>query len=125
LVIARSQRGKSCGTNRWRHFAVPKLAGLGGNQIKGGLTDPDDVPEVPVAPVTQPGDLWLLGDHRVLCGDSTAADAVSRLCGGERADLVFTDPPYNVDYEGYTEEKLEIQSDRMTRDAFKTKCLIS
>ncbi len=56
--------------------------------------------------------------HRVLCGDSTAPDAVARLCGRERADLVFTDPPYNVDYEGYTRDKLKIKGDARTADQF-------
>lgn len=59
-----------------------------------GLTDPDDVPEPPVDPVTEPGDVWLLGKHRVLCGDSTSPDALDKLMSGERADLLFTSPPY-------------------------------
>lgn len=59
-----------------------------------GLTDPDDVPEAPVNPVTRLGDVWLLGNHRVICGDSTSAETVERLMGGERADLLFTSPPY-------------------------------
>lgn len=88
--------------------------------IAAGLTDEDAVPDVPATPVTMRGDLWLLGDHRVLCGDSTNGDAVGRLMDGEKADLVFTDPPYNVDYQGYTEEKLTIQSDKMSAADFKT-----
>jgi DNA modification methylase len=67
-----------------------------------GLTDPDDVPEVPEEPTTKPSDLWILGDHRLLCGDSTKAEDVERLMNGEKADMVFTDPPYgmrlNADY---------------------------
>ena len=59
-----------------------------------GLTDPDEVPEVPEEPTTKPGDLWLLGDHRLLCGDSTKAEDVERLMDGNKADMVFTDPPY-------------------------------
>jgi hypothetical protein len=65
-----------------------------------GLTDPDDVPEVPEEPTTKPGDLWLLGDHRLLCGDSTKAEDVERLMDGKKADMAFTDPPYNVEYTG-------------------------
>lgn len=65
-----------------------------------GLVDPDAVPEAPEEPVSLPGDLWLLGDHRLLCGDSTGAEDVIRLMDGKRASLMATDPPYLVDYEG-------------------------
>ena len=58
----------------------------------------DEVPEAPVDPITKPGDLWLLGDHRLLCGDSTKAEDVERLMNGSRADLLLTDPPYGIDY---------------------------
>jgi len=56
----------------------------------------DEVPEVPVDAITKPGDLWLLGEHRVLCGDSTSEADVSRLMNGEKVDMVFTDPPYGM-----------------------------
>jgi DNA modification methylase len=59
-----------------------------------GLTNPDAVPDVPENPVTVLGDVWLLGNHRVMCGDSTSIDAVERLMDGVKADMVFTDPPY-------------------------------
>lgn len=62
-----------------------------------GLTDPDDVPEVPEEPTTKPGDLWILGDHRLLCGDSTKAEDVERLMDGKEPDIVITDPPYGID----------------------------
>jgi DNA modification methylase len=65
-----------------------------------GLTDEDEVPEAPVDPVTKPGELWILGNHRLLCGDSTKAEDVERLMDGQKADMVFTDPPYGVSYEG-------------------------
>jgi len=65
-----------------------------------GLTDEDDVPEVPEEPTTKPGDLWLLGEHRLLCGDSTKAEDVERLMDGKKAEMAFTDPPYNVEYTG-------------------------
>jgi len=64
------------------------------------LTDPNEVPEPPKAAVTKPGDLWLLGEHRLLCGDSTSPDDVRRLMNGERAILFSTDPPYLVGYDG-------------------------
>jgi len=59
-----------------------------------GLTDPDDVPEPPEEPIAKTGDLWILGEHRLLCGDSTKPEDVERLMGGEKADIVFTSPPY-------------------------------
>jgi DNA modification methylase len=83
------------------------------DEVSPGLTDEDAVPEAPEHPVSVGGDLWILGKHRVLCGDATDLEAVRRLVGGEHADLVFTDPPYNVDYEGYTADKLTIKGDRM------------
>jgi 16S rRNA G966 N2-methylase RsmD len=61
-----------------------------------GLTDADDVPEPPEEPITKPGDVWLLGKHRVMCGDSTSLIEVERLMAGKKADMVFTDPPYGV-----------------------------
>lgn len=68
--------------------------------ITEGLTDPDDVPAVPSEPVTKPGDLWLLGTHRLLCGDATDPDAVRLLMDGQRSPLMPTDPPYLVNYRG-------------------------
>jgi site-specific DNA-methyltransferase (adenine-specific) len=84
-----------------------------------GLTDPDAAPEVPVNPVTVPGDLWVLGNHRLLCGDSTSIDDLERLAGGQKVDMWLTDPPYNVAYEGGTKEKLTIQNDSMADDQFR------
>ena len=67
-----------------------------------GNTDPDDVPEPPPESITKPGDLWILGDHRLLCGDSTDVLAVERLMDGKKADMIYCDPPYgmklNTDY---------------------------
>ena len=67
-----------------------------------GNTDPDDVPEAPEDPITKPGDLWILGNHRLLCGDSTNIQHVERLMDGQKADMVYCDPPYgmnlNTDY---------------------------
>jgi DNA modification methylase len=65
-----------------------------------GLTDEDAVPEAPSEPQTVLGDVWILGNHRVMCGDSTSIEAVERLMGGQKADMVFTDPPYGMSYGG-------------------------
>lgn len=72
-----------------------------------GLTDEDQVPEAPVNPVTVEGDVWLLGNHRLMCGDSTSIDAVEKLMDGNKADMVHTDPPYGVSYQSNMREKSE------------------
>lgn len=71
---------------------------LGSDEGTEGLTDEDAVPEPPVEPVTVLGDVWLLGKHRLMCGDSTSIDAVEKLMDGKKADMVFTDPPYGIEY---------------------------
>jgi DNA modification methylase len=80
-------------------FSQDELAKLLDPGVKDGLTDPDEVPEPPDEPTTRPGDLWLLGDHRLLCGDSAKAEHVDRLLDGAKIHLVNTDPPYNVKVE--------------------------
>ncbi|MCZ2399203.1 MAG: DNA modification methylase [Phycisphaerae bacterium] len=77
-------------------FDQDELAKLLDPGVKQGLTDPDDVPAPPDEAITQPGDLWLLGDHRLLCGDSGSVADVDRLLDGQPVHLVNTDPPYNV-----------------------------
>ena len=72
------------------------LAALAPAEPKDGLVDPDDVPEPPDEPITKPDDLWLLGDHRLLCGDAGSEADLDRLLDGETVDLLLTDPPYNV-----------------------------
>lgn len=84
-----------------------------------GLTDEDEVPEPPEAPVSVLGDIWQLGDHRLMCGDSTSIDAVEKLMDGRLADLLLTDPPYNVAYEGKTKDSLTIQNDSMSDEDFR------
>jgi DNA modification methylase len=84
------------------------LTGFSGDEIKNlkpeiindGLTDEDAVPDVPDEPKTKLGDIYQLGNHRLMCGDSTSIDAVDKLMDGNKADMVFTDPPYGVDYDG-------------------------
>ncbi len=101
-------------------FDVDALADLvAGEEITNeGQTDDDAAPDVPATPVSRPGDVWLCGEHRVLCGDATKADAYARLFqGGERADMVFTDPPYNVDYANSAKDKLRGKHRPILNDA--------
>jgi DNA modification methylase len=92
---------------------------LAAEEATSGLTDEDAVPEVLEAPISVAGDLWRLGQHVLLVGDATNEADVARLMNGAAADLVFIDPPYNCDYQGYTEEHLTIQGDRMSGAEFK------
>jgi DNA modification methylase len=80
---------------------------------------PNAAPEPPATPVSRVGDLWVLGRHRLFVGDSLLASTVPTLLGTLKADLVITDPPYNVDYQGYTEEELTIEGDKMPLAEFK------
>ena len=80
--------------------------------------DADAVPEAPAEPVTQPGDVWLLGKHRVMCGDSTAITDVERLMDGNRVDLIFTDPPYNVAFNGRSGKHEVIKNDDLSTEDF-------
>jgi len=77
-------------------FDADELANLLEPEQVDGLTDEDDVPEAPINPKTVPGDVWILGNHRLMCGDSTSIDAVEKLMDGQKADMVFTSPPYNA-----------------------------
>ena len=77
-------------------FNDDELNALLAEALEEGLTDEDAVPEVPAVPVTVEGDVWLLGRHRLMCGDSTSIDAVEKLMDGRKADMVFTDPPYGM-----------------------------
>lgn len=76
-------------------FGAEDLAELEMVEVEGN-TDPDEVPEPPTDPVTVLGDVWVLGNHRLMCGDSTSTDAVEKLMDGEKPDMVFTDPPYGI-----------------------------
>lgn len=83
-----------------------------------GLTDEDAVPEAPEVPVTVEGDVWVLGRHRLMCGDSTSIDAVNRLMAGEKVDLIFTDPPYNVGFNGRSGKHDVIKNDDLSEADF-------
>lgn len=88
------------------------------NETVDGLTDSDAVPEAPAEPITVLGDIWLLGGHRLMCGDSTSIDAVEKLMNGQKADMVFTDPPYNVAFNGRTGKHEVIVNDNLAEDEF-------
>jgi DNA modification methylase len=84
-----------------------------------GVGDGDEPPPLPDLALARPGDLFLLGPHRLLCGDATSLRDIARLMDGLRADLVFTDPPYNVDYTGKTADALKIVNDTMGDRKFR------
>ena len=84
-----------------------------------GLTDDDDVPEAPKLPVVVLGDIWVLGNHRLMCGDSTSIDAVERLMDGGKADVLFTDPPYGIDFAPQRGTHGKILNDALAGSAFE------
>jgi DNA modification methylase len=100
-------------------FDEDSLAKYLGTESAAGQCDADEVPDPPIEPVTAPGDLWLLGKHRLLCGDSTKSEDVQRLMDGESADLWLTDPPYGVSYVGKTKDSLTIQNDSLDDPSFR------
>lgn len=100
-------------------FTDEEIKALMPVDVTDGLTDPDDAPPLPDNPVTRPGDVWVMGKHRLLCGDSTSVDDLAKLCENQAVDMWLTDPPYNVAYEGGTKEKLTIQNDSMGDDQFR------
>jgi len=102
-------------------FDVDYLDGLlaGDDEDGGGLTDPDEVPAIQETPISKLGDVWLLGKHRVMCGDSTSIETVETLMAGNLADQLITDPPYNVAYVGKTKDAMKIQNDSMDDESFR------
>jgi DNA modification methylase len=90
---------------------------LNGEGDTTGLTDDDAVPDMPADPVSKTGDVWVLGQHRLLCGDSTVLSDVERLMNGQLADMAFTDPPYNVDYGNNAKDKMRGKDRRIMNDA--------
>jgi DNA modification methylase len=88
-------------------FSEDELLALLKQDASDGLTDDDAVPEAPEVPITVEGDVWVLGNHRLMCGDSTSIDAVEKLMAGRKANMLHTDPPYGVDYEGVPNDHLK------------------
>tara|TARA_R110001583_G_scaffold7137_1_gene35507 strand:+ start:231 stop:1436 length:1206 start_codon:yes stop_codon:yes gene_type:complete len=113
-------------------FTVSELFDMDETEIKGNIED-DEIPEVKESKVKR-GDIWQLGEHRIMCGDSTSSDDVAKLMNGEKADMVFTDPPYNLSFKGSmsnttkdgvmikhkgaNQKHNEINNDRMSKDDF-------
>lgn len=97
-------------------FSDEELDELLGLEDESGHTDDDAVPEVEEEPVSKTGDLWLLGEHRLLCGDATRREELETLMAGDLADMAFTDPPYNVDYGNSAKDKLRGKDRRILND---------
>jgi DNA modification methylase len=97
-------------------FDESELESLLVDRPNGGLTDDDAVPEVPEEPKTKLGDLYQLGNHRLLCGDATKKGDVEKLMDGQKADMVFTDPPYGVDYSSRGDK---LKGDKLKGDKLK------
>ena len=100
-------------------FTDEEIAALIPVEVTEGLTDPDAAPAVQENPVTVPGDVWIMGKHRLMCGDSTSTDHLAQLTNGDLVDMWLTDPPYNVAYEGKTKDCLTIKNDAMEDDKFR------
>lgn len=99
-------------------FNSDELSDIFGEEEPETVEDDYEV-ELPEEPKTKLGDIYQLGRHRLMCGDSTDKETIIRLMDGTMVDLLITDPPYNVDYEGKTKEKLKIQNDVMADDKFR------
>jgi len=99
-------------------FDSKMLNSLLAPEVTEGLTDEDAIPETPKEPKTKLGDVYILGEHRLMCGDSTSIEAVETLTQG-LVDILVTDPPYNVNYEGATKDKLKIMNDSMDDEQFR------
>jgi DNA modification methylase len=97
-------------------FAEGELERLLAGEGRTGLTEDDDAPALPEQAITRPGDLWTLGEHRLLCGDATVLADVERVLGGQLADMTFTDPPYNVDYGASAKDRMRGKKRKILND---------
>jgi DNA modification methylase len=99
-------------------FSLDEINALTPLEVEPGLTDEDAVPEAPEEPTTRLGDVWILGQHRLMCGDSTSIDAVEKLMDGQKVDVLFTDPPYNVAFNGRSGKHDVIKNDNLEAGEF-------
>ena len=99
-------------------FDTKELNGLLEPEVVEGLTDEDAVPDIPDEPKTKMGDIYQLGSHRLICGDSSSQNDIDKLLAGDRPDMIFTDPPYNIDYQGVSDKRDKIKNDKMEDSAF-------
>jgi DNA modification methylase len=97
-------------------FSLDEIDALTPEELPDGLTDEDAVPEIPDEPITKLGDIYKLGNHRLMCGDSTSIDAVDKLINKQKADMVFTDPPYGVSYTGGAKKWDGIKNDSLQNE---------
>jgi len=106
-------------------FTPEEIDALTPIEVTEGLTDPDDAPPLPETPRTRLGDIWVMGKHRLLCGDSTSMDDLAKLTDGQLVDMWLTDPPYNVAVQGGNhgdpgrKNGLKIMNDKMPDDQFR------
>ncbi len=100
-------------------FDSKELNALLEPEVVVGLTDEDDAPALPEEPITKLGDIYQLGKHRLMCGDSTSIDAVDQLMNGTKVDMLFTDPPYNVGFNGRSGKHDVIKNDNLSDSDFE------
>ena len=99
-------------------FDTKELDALLEPAVVEGLTDEDEVPPLPEEPKTKLGDIYQLGNHRLMCGDSSSQNDIDKLLDGDRPDMIFTDPPYNIDYQDVSDKRDKIKNDKMEDSAF-------
>ena len=97
---------------------IDELLNTHNNAMEDDFDLDEALDEIGDNPTSKPGGMWKLGNHRLICGDSTQTAVLAELLGGEQADMIFTDPPYNVNYEGGTSDKLKIDNDNMDDASF-------
>lgn len=99
-------------------FDPDEIEALNPVQLNEGLTDDDEAPPIPLEPKTKLGDIYKMGKHRLMCGDSTSVDAIDKLLAGDKVEMVFTDPPYNIGYQDMNGFHEAIKNDKMDDSDF-------